>query len=71
MSYRDAHVTKEPESEPPPTTCPFCRSPKIGTASERVDASTYWRCEACGDMWNIARLRHSSRYNGGPRWQRT
>src|SRR6185503_13740152 len=40
-----------------PSACPFCQSAKISTPSEKVDASTYWRCDACGQMWNVARLR--------------
>jgi len=40
---------------PSPTACPFCRSVKISIPSEKVDASTYWRCEACGQMWNVSR----------------
>jgi transposase-like protein len=49
--------------EPPaaPTACPFCRSSRIITASEKVDASTYWRCESCGELWNLGRVRPSSR----------
>jgi ribosomal protein L37AE/L43A len=45
-----------------PIACPFCRSPRISTPSEKVDASTYWRCEACGEMWNLGRLKSSPRY---------
>jgi transposase-like protein len=45
-----------------PTACPFCRSPRILTAGERVDSSSYWRCEACGQMWNVDRLRAPGRY---------
>jgi len=59
------HWGKAPvqEEEPvaAPTTCPFCRSSRIMTASEKVDASTYWRCEACGELWNLGRVRPSSR----------
>ena len=39
-----------------PASCPFCRSPKVMTTSGKVDVSTYWRCEACGEMWNVDRL---------------
>jgi ribosomal protein L37AE/L43A len=51
----------EVEQPPAPTACPFCRSSRITTASEKVDASTYWRCEACGELWNLGRVRPSSR----------
>ena len=50
-----------------PAPCPFCGSSKVRTASEKVDASTYWRCEACGQMWNVGRLRASSRFGYGGR----
>jgi transposase-like protein len=44
-----------------PAACPFCQSSKVTTPSDKVDSSTYWRCEACGQMWNVGRLRPSSR----------
>jgi formate dehydrogenase maturation protein FdhE len=59
-----------PSEAPPvaPSACPFCQSAKISTPSEKVDASTYWRCDACGQMWNIARLRTTPRPPPGRRW---
>jgi transcription elongation factor Elf1 len=60
----------EPVVLPSPTTCPFCGASKIAAQSEKVDADTYWRCEVCGEMWNLGRLRTSpNRYNGNPRWK--
>jgi len=57
------------EAPPTPTACPFCRSPKIMTTSTKADASAYWRCEACGQVWNVGRLRPAGRQNhGGGRW---
>jgi transposase-like protein len=57
------------EAPPTPTACPFCRSPKIMTTSTKADASSYWRCEACGQVWNVGRLRPVGRQNhGGGRW---
>jgi transposase-like protein len=57
------------ETTPAPTACPFCHSAKIMTANVKADSSAYWRCEACGQVWNVGRLRPSHRqgYNGG-RW---
>ena len=52
---------------PIPAVCPFCASSKIKTASEKVDASNYWRCEACGQMWNVGRLQSSGRFGYGGR----
>jgi hypothetical protein len=39
-----------------PTACPFCRSLNPRTTSKTVDESTYWRCIACGEIWNPGRL---------------
>ena len=53
-----------------PTTCPFCGSSHIAAASEKIDASTYWRCESCGEMWNLGRLKGSvNRQNYLPHWK--
>jgi ribosomal protein L37AE/L43A len=61
-------MSEAPKTEPTPTACPFCQSPKISTPSEKVDASTYWRCDGCGQMWNVGRLRTSNRQSSGRRW---
>jgi transcription elongation factor Elf1 len=45
-----------PAAVPPPTSCPFCRSPSVSTTSKNVSAATYWRCATCGQIWNPARL---------------
>jgi transposase-like protein len=55
------------ELQAKPTTCPFCRSAKIVTASKHVDSSAYWRCETCGQVWNVGRLRVFMRNNHGGR----
>jgi transposase-like protein len=52
---------------PAPTACPFCQSSKLSTPSEKVDANTYWRCDACGQMWNVGRLKPARNQFGG-RW---
>jgi transposase-like protein len=45
-----------------PAACPFCGSSKVASTSEKkVDSSTYWRCETCGQMWNVGRLQQPSR----------
>jgi transposase-like protein len=61
-------VRDEPEAPPAPTTCPFCRSPRITTTAGKADASSYWRCEGCGQVWNVARLRPFGRQGQGGRW---
>jgi hypothetical protein len=58
----------QPEPTPAPTACPFCQSTKITTPSEKVDANTYWRCDACGQMWNVGRQRTTNRNQSGGRW---
>jgi transposase-like protein len=50
-----------------PTVCPFCQSSKVSVPTEKVDANTYWRCDACGQMWNVGRLR-PARHQFGGRW---
>ena len=45
-----------------PTQCPECRSPDVKTTSKMVTANSYWRCEACGEVWNVERLKAGSRY---------
>jgi hypothetical protein len=63
-------IEQTPEPEAAPTACPFCGSARIATTTEKVDASSYWRCVACGEMWNLGRLRASSnRYGERPRWK--
>jgi predicted Zn finger-like uncharacterized protein len=38
-----------------PSCCPTCRSQAIVTTAKVPDAQSYWRCTACGDMWNVTR----------------
>lgn len=53
----------KPERRPTPSTfvgnvpaaCPTCRSASIVTAAKTLDASAYWRCTECGDVWNDSR----------------
>jgi len=40
-----------------PVFCPFCRSKDLKTAAKIINESTYWRCIACGEIWNPGRLR--------------
>ncbi len=44
----------EPEPDRP-IACPACKSPDITTASKAITAATYWRCVACGELWNVGR----------------
>lgn len=38
-----------------PSACPACNSSSITTTAKNPDASTYWRCAGCGEIWNAAR----------------
>lgn len=38
-----------------PSTCPACGSGAIATAAKSADVNAYWRCETCGEVWNVAR----------------
>lgn len=37
------------------THCPFCASERVATTGKAVTVSSYWRCEACGEIWNPGR----------------
>jgi len=39
-----------------PEFCPFCESKAVGTLAKVISEATYWRCQACGEVWNTARL---------------
>jgi transposase-like protein len=41
--------------------CPVCRSVAVTTAAKPPDVNSYWRCEACGEVWNVERRRRSPR----------
>lgn len=38
-----------------PAVCPECRSAAVVTTSKLPDSDSYWRCTACGEVWNPAR----------------
>jgi ribosomal protein L37AE/L43A len=52
------------ETEQPvqhPAACPFCQSKAVGTLDKVITASTYWRCQSCGELWNPQRLERATR----------
>lgn len=51
-----------------PASCPTCRSSSIVTTAKIPDSSSYWRCTACGHVWNESRG-HNDRNGGGRRWR--
>src|SRR5262249_40411250 len=44
-------------SEHIPTACPACQSLSIVTTAKTPDATSYWRCISCGEIWNTSRRR--------------
>ena len=62
--YRDhgIHRRAVDEPAPAPSQCPQCGSPTVKTTSKVVTSSSYWRCEACGEIWNADRRIAASRY---------
>ena len=47
-----------------PATCPACQSSSVTTTAKRPDIDSYWRCERCGEVWNVGR-RHDRPSWGG------
>jgi predicted Zn finger-like uncharacterized protein len=56
---RESPGGKAPTDDPVkrPAECPECRSKSIGTLAKIITADTYWRCQACGTVWNEMRCR--------------
>jgi hypothetical protein len=54
--------------EPAPTSCPKCQSTKIVTSAKKHNAESYWRCTACGEIWNVKRSHQPNQF-GGNRWR--
>jgi transposase-like protein len=50
-----------------PTMCPSCQSRSISTTARSPDAHAYWRCDACGEVWNVAR--RQARSSGAHPWR--
>lgn len=48
----------------PPKKCPECGATDLTTASKVANAESYWRCNGCGEVWNVGRLDAASRYVG-------
>jgi ribosomal protein L37AE/L43A len=47
-------------TESTPATCPACSSASITTTAKNPSSNSYWRCTACGEIWNASR-RHTVR----------
>ena len=50
-----------------PPACPACTSASVTTTAKHPDVDSYWRCERCGEVWNIGR-RHDGP-NGAVPWR--
>ena len=48
-----------------PAACPACQSSAIVTTEKKPDASSYWRCESCGEVWNDSRLDATRNFHRG------
>jgi transposase-like protein len=57
---------QEVETLEVPASCPVCRSREVTTTSKAASVDAYWRCCACGEVWNVARHRAGSRYAREP-----
>ena len=53
-------VTATPDKSP---ACPACRSSVVTTTAKVPDVSSYWRCERCGEVWNVGRRHDGPRPN--------
>jgi hypothetical protein len=51
-----------PDGDVTPARCPSCRSLDLVTTSKVVTADAYWRCCACGEVWNAGRLRTANKF---------
>lgn len=51
----------ETNDRQPLSRCPACQSQNLVTADKKIDAHTYWRCKACGEVWNAQRLEAGNR----------
>ena len=50
-----------------PAACPACQSRSITTTARTPDENTYWRCDSCGEVWNVAR--RQARSSGDRPWR--
>ena len=51
----ETNSPSRPEDTGTPSRCPSCRSNDLVTTSKVVSADAYWRCCACGEVWNNGR----------------
>lgn len=51
-SFDRSNSARMPNSPP---ACPACKSSAVTTTAKHPDVDSYWRCERCGEVWNIGR----------------
>jgi transposase-like protein len=63
------HPMSSPISPAAPVTpaprCPVCRSLDVKTTAPVATDSSYWRCLACGEVWNLGRRESHQRSRYG------
>ena len=64
----NASIPSIPSAHVARASCPKCRSIDIVTKEKKPAADAYWRCTACGEMWNASRKTRER--EGGNRWWR-
>lgn len=69
MTFKGQWATPDADAERPfvaPSVCPFCQSTAVTSSGKQANASSYWRCSTCGELWNVARLQsHPGRVRRG------
>ena len=65
---RNAAASEDGKSATP-SNCPACRSADVTTTSKVANAASYWRCQKCGEVWNVERLRAASASRFDYRWR--
>jgi transposase-like protein len=54
-----------PEPAAPAPLCPACRSTDVTTGTAVATVQSYWRCLACGEVWNVGRRESQPRSRYG------
>jgi predicted Zn finger-like uncharacterized protein len=62
FNSRTSSDAATPASHEGRASCPTCHSVAIVTTAKSPDADSYWRCTACGDVWNDSRRKTTPQY---------
>ncbi|HTI43071.1 MAG TPA: hypothetical protein VL693_14695 [Vicinamibacterales bacterium] len=55
LDYLRSQSGDRPEAALRPSACPECGSRALGTLAKVITADTFWRCAACGTVFNRKR----------------